>query len=314
MLKTKGANTFVGRGDELDQLVGTGLPCGFGIAGDAGVGKTRLVKEYLAAVDHPAVVAECLRAGSRPHPHSLISNVVLGIADLVDQEEILDQIWGSAKGDLARVCPGISDQESKYPLRPDEGTSSRLFEQLQSAIKRASDYFGGLVVVLEDLHWADESGGKFAALLAGATQRLGIGLLITYREDEIGLEHPIRPVIDQLVQTSDFEIIDLRPLKRDQQSQQIVNLVSECRVRNLEEYEKDSEHILDTADGNPLFAEELVAMKFAGGTELPQSASTIFGSRLNQLASEERRVVEAAALSELRISIEGLAQIAPAGR
>src|SRR4051794_1592905 len=168
---------MVGRSAEVDRLArllrdGAGTAIAL-VAGEAGVGKTRLVRELLDRVDPGTVVlAGQADPGALGRPFELF-------ADAVD---------GAISGDDERMA-AVTDRD-----RSTEERVSCAIEVVESLVTGVTH---GLVVVFDDLHWADsESVAVFERL---AEQELGGLLLIgTYRPDSLPRRHPFADVLRRL--------------------------------------------------------------------------------------------------------------------
>src|SRR6266542_3503660 len=145
------------------------------VAGEAGVGKTRLVAELLHDAADGGVVAltgGCLDVGDG----------VLAYAPLVEALRQLARVL--EPGELERVLGGA------------RAAPARLFELLLGVLHRLAGR-GPLLLVVEDLHWADQSTRDLLGFLV-RNLRGGVALVATYRSDELHRRHPLRPFLAEL--------------------------------------------------------------------------------------------------------------------
>ena len=152
-----------GRDAEVAQLraalerAAAGQPAIVVVAGEAGVGKTRLVAELLGAVGEVGAVAlfgGCLDVGDGVLAYAPMVEALRPLARVLAPEE-LERVVGGARAELARLVPELGPQpdgeQAAAPLAP-----TRLFELLLGMLHRLAER-GPVLLVVEDLHWADQS-------------------------------------------------------------------------------------------------------------------------------------------------------------
>jgi predicted ATPase len=154
---------FIGRRDELERLraalaaAADGRPQTILVAGEAGVGKTRLVSEFVAGAltDGARVLSGgCLPIGEHGLPFAPIVEALRGLTRSLDQQA-LDRLLGRARGELARLVPDLGPG-LPTPAATESGdgwAQGRLFELLLGFLGRLS-VPAPVVLVLEDIHWA----------------------------------------------------------------------------------------------------------------------------------------------------------------
>ncbi|HBF83851.1 MAG TPA: hypothetical protein DD420_29195, partial [Streptomyces sp.] len=151
---------FVGRAGDLASLPGTlarasaDEPQALLVGGEAGVGKTRLVEEFLAvACRREAVVAVggCVEIGAEGLPYAPFATALRALRRALPDE--LARALAGQEGELARLLPELGEAER---ASNDEHGTARLFELTVRLLERVSAT-RTVVLVLEDLHWADAS-------------------------------------------------------------------------------------------------------------------------------------------------------------
>lgn len=143
-----------------------------------------------------------------------------------------------------------------------------------------------VVVVLEDLHWADDATLDLIRFLGRRAENTRALLLATYREDEVGDRHPLRVVLGDLATASGVERIRLEPL-------------SAAAVRTLAANTGiDPEALHRQTGGNPFFVSEVLA---ATGESLPSTVRDAVLARAARLTDGGRRALEASAVLGFRI-------------
>ena len=190
------------------------------VGGDAGVGKTRLVTEFAArAGGRSATVLSggCIPLATGMVPYAPVVELLNDIAD----QRVMEELPPHVVDRLARLVPGGS--RAAQPEQPDEKDQSRLFYALLALFERlAAD--APLVLVVEDLHWADRSTRDLVSFLTGAQRRCRMLLVLTYRADELPARHPLRRLIAELTRAGAFGV-PLRPLGRQETAEQLAGIL-----------------------------------------------------------------------------------------
>ena len=318
---------LVGRASELAVLdlalrrAEAGEPAIVLIGGDAGLGKSRLVAEFTnGAVRSGArvLVGACLDLGDGlPYGPFLEALRNLG-AELTPAE--LSSLLGEISSELVSVAPGFarylepaaSPAESP-PAQPSAAASSpadqaRLFELTLALLDRLS-VERPLVLVLEDLHWSDPATRDLIAFLARNLRRERVMLLGTFRTDDLERGHPLLVRLAETARYSNVERLDLRPLDLEEQREQLAGILGRPPSRGL------AERIHARSEGNPFFAEELVAGDLGAAsdpdrdrTTIPRSLHDIMLGRVADLGDAAQRVLRAASVAGARTDDAFLAQ------
>src|SRR4051812_10436103 len=160
--------TFVGRADELAALEGAlgraaaGVPAFTFIAGESGVGKSRLVAELEARAHNAGArvfVGHCLELGGAAIPYAPLLDALRPIArELVDcGSDLADALPPASRAALAELMPEFSGRDGTVAGPEGDGAhQARVFEALLALLERLGRV-QPVVLVLEDLHWADQS-------------------------------------------------------------------------------------------------------------------------------------------------------------
>lgn len=280
---------FVGRADELAVLVDAlgraadQEPQAFLIGGEAGVGKTRLTEEFLGeATRRGAVVAVggCVEIGAEGLPFAPFSTALRTLLRLLPGE--LAAAAAGQEDELARILPELGET----PRGPhDEESTARLFELTARMLERlAADRT--VVLVLEDLHWADTSTRHLLAYLFRTLGRGRLVLVATYRADDIHRRHPLRPLLAELDRFRTVQRIELARFNRGEVRRQLAGILAS---RPDEAFVAS---VFDRSDGNAFFVEELVACHESGcRTGLTESLRDLLLVRVEVLPDAAQRVV-----------------------
>ncbi|MFD7262256.1 AAA family ATPase [Streptomyces sp. NPDC059874] len=280
---------FVGRADELAVLTDALTraagqePQAMLIGGEAGVGKTRLTEEFLSeAARRGAVVAVggCVEIGAEGLPFAPFSTALRSL-----HRALPDELAAAAAGqedELARILPELGET----PRGPhDEESTARLFELTARMLERLAAE-RTVVLVLEDLHWADTSTRH---LLSYLFRTLGSGRLVvvaTYRADDVHRRHPLRPLLAELDRLRTVQRIELARFNRAEVRRQLAGILA------TQPDEDFVDSVFDRSDGNAFFVEELVASRESGcRAGLTESLRDLLLVRVEVLPDEAQRVV-----------------------
>lgn len=302
---------FVGRRAELDRLDEAfqqsvvGMPSVCLIAGDAGVGKSRLVAEFLAGVEATGAwttVGGCLDLGEGGLPYAPFVEALRGLIRRIDRAtsgavlepsaDVLAALLPDLRRPGATVPPiGVSDDPA--------GRLARLFDAVLDLLGRLSTD-QPLVLVLEDLHWADGSTRDLLRFLVRNMRSERLLVVATYRTDDVHRRHPLMPLLAELERADNVERLELKPFERAELVDQLAGILGETPDEALVDV------LLTRSDGLPFYVEELVAGTEWAGGELPSTLRDILGRRLATLTPGSLSLVGAAAVVGGRFSHERL--------
>jgi len=275
---------LIGREPELQLLRDTyaeavsGRSCRlFTVVGPAGIGKSRLAAELCTSLRDEAMLlsGRCLAYGDGITFWPLVEIIgALGSDDGV--REVL-----AAAEDADLVATRVLGAVGSSPAAPGGETFwavRRLFEEV--ARERP------LVVLVEDIHWAEPTLLDLLEYLAGWTHDAPVLLLCLARPDLLD-ERP-----GWLTQTGGGVVLE--PLTDDQSRKLLDEIAQEWPLEVAAR-----EHITEAAEGNPLYLEQMAAMLAEGGPThgIPPTIHALIAARLDRLPGEERAVLESAAVA-----------------
>ncbi|WP_405841705.1 AAA family ATPase [Streptomyces platensis] len=286
---------FVGRaaelaalGDALDRIAVSGEPQALLIGGEAGVGKTRLIEEFAeSARARGALVAcgGCIEIGSEGLPFAPFS-AILHTLNWHLRDELAAAVAGQ-EGELARILPELG--ETPGEAHDEEIGRARLFELTARLLERlATDRT--LVLVIEDLHWADRSTRELLAYLLRALHDANVLLVATYRSDDIHRRHPLRPFLAEIDRMRTVRRVELARFTREEVRSQIAGI-------NGSDPEEDTvDRVYKRSEGNAFFVEELARGLAEGALHgLSDPLRDLLLVRVEALPEDAQRVVRTAA-------------------
>ena len=253
------------------------------LAGEAGLGKTRLARELAdraRASGHRVLWGECvpLQAGELPY-----APLVSALRGLDDPE---------LQGLLAQLRQGRGAATPQAP--------AQLFELLLRALGRLAEEAPTLFVV-EDIHWADAATQDALRFLTRNLRDERLLLLITLRTDEPDLPAALRSLLAELARSARGERLDLPRLTAEETALQVAAIVDTPAL---------AQWVHGRAEGNPYFAEELLAARDAGEASLPESLRDVLLARMASVEGPPQQVLHVVAAAGRDIDHELLAAAA----
>ncbi len=254
------------------------------IGGEAGIGKSRLVAELEARAGAPEVLVltgECVElAGGQ----LAFSPIISALRRVMEDAEALEGLGAPLRSALAALWQVAGGSEHAG------GSREQLFEAVYRVLARLAGRQPVLLVV-EDVHWIDASSRDLLAFLVRSTRHDAIALVVTYRPDELHKGHPLRPFIAELERSGRATRLDLERLTRSEVSEQLHAIAGHVPDGQA------IERIFSRSEGNPFFAEELLATAQVDGGALPTSLRETLLVRVERLSAPARSVLRAAAVA-----------------
>jgi DNA-binding CsgD family transcriptional regulator/tetratricopeptide (TPR) repeat protein len=306
--------TLAGRRVELERLQAAldraieGFSSTVLVAGEAGVGKTRLVTELASSAYGRGMLVltgGAVGLGDSDLPYGPFAEAFRALHRSVGRDRFL-QAAGAGADDVARLVPDALVRRTPDGAALEEGSEARarLFGSVQGLLGRIS-VETPVLLALEDLQWADPSSRSL--LLSTARQLTGTRVVLvgTFRSDDLGRRHPLLPTLALLERLPNVERIDLARLTPEAVQDQIAGILGSVPAPRL------VDEIVERSDGNPFFVEELLA----GGPQLgrsgvPPTIQDVIEVRLNALPDETQRVVRIAAVVGRQAEHDLLADLA----
>ncbi len=269
------------------------------IGGEAGIGKTRLagVLAALATQAEPsALVAwgQCVDLGGDGMPYVPFLPVLRSVAASLGEQGV-EAALGPGRAELARLLPDLGP-----PSEDSSMGQGRLFDAVARLLERAAAQ-RPLVVVLEDLHWADASTRELLSFLVRTLDEERVLLAVTYRSDEMHRRHPLRPLLAELERHPRVSTLSVGRLETPE---------VEALLAALRGEPPDPAVVAAVAarsGGVPLFVEELATAQ--RGTPLPDTLRDLLLLRVQALSPTAQRILAAAAVGGARVAHTDLAAV-----
>ncbi|HEX6338389.1 MAG TPA: AAA family ATPase [Jiangellaceae bacterium] len=289
---------FIKRESEVARLTdalaaaAAGSPSMVVVSADAGVGKTRLLNEVLAAADGPVLWGYCLPMGKRGLPLAPIVEALRGLhADAALADRIPRVL-------LSLLSPRDDDAENPSVSRTQ--LFQAILELLEGLAAEATT-----VLVLEDLHWADQSTRDVLTFLVPNLRDQRLLLVGSYRTDGLTRDDPLRDVMAEIARYPQFRRHELEPFTVEQVADQIELLTGS----------RPSPEVVDLvyarSQGNAYFVEELVAAGL-DRRDLPASLRDLLLVRAGAVSAPARRLLGVASLAVMEVGDSLLADVSGA--
>ncbi len=299
--------TFVGRDAELSRLremlaadASRRTPHVVLLTGDAGVGKSRLLREFggWASTEGALVlVGHCLDLNGGALPYLPFSDAFGRLAR--EHPQRAQQALEAAPA-IARLLPARRTMGGAEPA-DDRVDRSALYEAVHTALTALATE-QPVVFVIEDAHWADESSRHLISFLLARPSDAALHFVVSYRSEDLHRRHPLRAAAAEWARLDDVERLALSPFDAADVRRLIFQLHPGPIPAGV------IQTILDRAEGNAFFTEELVAVMDESGA-LPTDLADLLLVRVERLSGEARQVVRAVSVAGRRVSHALLAAV-----
>ncbi len=302
---------LVGRDEQLTTLEDALLAAYRGegqivvLAGEAGIGKTRLARELQRRALQRGATA--LWGGCSEADLSLpYLPFAEAIANYLAQADVkqLRQRLGTLTRELGHLFPQLQPEWDPRETGDDPMESKlRLFEALL-ALLRVPAEAGGLLVVLEDLHWADASTRELLDYFSRRVHTTRVLVLATCRTDELPRRHPLLPMLQGWRRTGVAQVVDLQPLPAAGVAEMVEAIFDQPVRREFRDF------LYRRSDGNPFVLEELLKaaldrirrtstgwdLKVMTELSIPPTVQDTILLRVERLGEEQAEILRAAAV------------------
>jgi len=285
---------LVGRGEPMAALedafasVRQGGPAAVLLGGEAGVGKSRLVSEFgqaAAAAGACVLTGGCLELGTDGLPFAPFTTVLRDLVREFGADAVASMLPGRTTRGLARLLPELGEPDTSGD--PGEARA-RLFEEMLSALDHLARH-SPVVLVIEDVHWADRSSRDLLTFLIGNQRAIsGLLIVVTFRSDELHRTHPLRPMLAALDRIAWVERLELPRLTRHDTAELAAGILGRPLAGDL------ADALYHRSEGNPLFVEALLGCDGELGCELPESLRDLLLDAVRRLPEDTQEVLRVA--------------------
>jgi tetratricopeptide (TPR) repeat protein len=278
------------------------------IHGEAGIGKTRLVRElgaYARSRGVQVLYGRCpalFRMDGVP-PYILWKEVIKDYLETCTPEQLY-RVIGFYPAEVAKLVPELGQKlraiPQSFPISPEQ-EQNRLFEAVSQFVTNISRETP-LLVVLDDLQWTDPSSLLLLHYLARDVQKTPLLLLGAYRSTDIDSKHPLTPVLTELKRERLPQSVSLKRMSLEDTSEMIRQILEQdnippefCRL------------VYDKTRGNPFFVEEVIEslkeegviyreenrwkIKEVSEIEFPETVKSVLKTRFARLDEECQSVL-----------------------
>lgn len=255
------------RKDSLDQLskLVTDVSAGEGktllLSGEAGIGKTSLIKYFTNDLNSD-------------------TEVLWGACDALFTPRPLGPLYDIAYQVKSNLIKMLENEEKRVSI----------FSEFLNYLERASHL---KILVIEDIHWADEATLDLVKFLARRINRTKSILILSYRDEEVDQDHPLRSILGDLP-NSETTRIRLYPLSKNA----VDNLMKNAGIKNYNLYERTG--------GNPFYVTEVLAYKI---DELPSSIKEAVIARTSKLSDDTKELLKIISVIPTKVEIELLRKL-----
>jgi tetratricopeptide (TPR) repeat protein len=313
------ASRVVGRGAELAALADRWHRAMSGerqivfVIGEAGIGKTTLVDEFLESLDGSTCLVargQCIEQGGAGEPYLPVVEALGRLCAEADGKRVVDVLRRHAPAWLVQL-PGLLDAAECEALERRLGASTR-DRMLREMATLVAALPAPLVLVLEDLHWSDQPTLDLVSTLARRRDAARLLLIGTYRPVEVAVRnHPLRGVHEELRSHERCHDLWLPPLTEAATAEYL-----RTRWPGLHDVERLARLGHERTDGNPLFLVNLadyfeatgaVALAADGwavqrdpamlGDDVPPGLRQLLAVQIERLDDTERAALEAGSVA-----------------
>lgn len=277
------------------------------LGGEAGIGKTRLASELGKRAQRLgwAILWGACTEAELPLPYLPLVEAIGNYMSLHDSERVGCAL-GAARPELAQLFPQLGGDELAQPVGDPAQAKLRLFEAI-AVLLAVPAHEQGLLLVVEDVHWADSATRELLDYLARRLRNLRSLLLLTYRSDELDRRHPFAPLLQTWRRSGVAELVALSPLGQSEIGEMIAATLDE---RPVEPQFRDL--MCARSEGNPFVLEEMLREAIDRGDgsgadeawqrraveelRIPETVRDTILLRFARLGRDEEEILEAAAV------------------
>ena len=265
---------FVGRQAEMgvlqaaleDALAGRGRLVM--LVGEPGIGKTRTAREFVTHAGRRSAVGlwgRCLESAGAA-PYWLWVQIIRAYVRERDVAQLRAEM-GAGAADIAAIVPEVGERLPNLPLplrfEDPEQARFRLFDAVTTFLYQAAQHHP-LVLVLDDLHWADKPSLLLLEFLAQELRQSRLLVIGTYRDMELSRQHPLSETLAELTREQPLQRLVLHGLNQEE-VERFLEVTTDITLPQAL-----VEAVHTQTEGNPLFLTEVVRLLVQEGELLPE--------------------------------------------
>jgi tetratricopeptide (TPR) repeat protein len=295
------------------------------ISGEAGIGKTRLLRElrvYAGLRDGYVLHGEASEADAGA-PYAVFAAILRSYIREQPPTILNNQLSGFMAGEIVKLAPELREKlgqiQPNPPLEP-AAERERLLQQVSRFLMNIA-YTQPTLLLLDDLQFADPGSLDILQMLLRQTGRVSLMVAAAYRDVALSYSHPVSRLVTSLEAEGLADRIPLRRLSQTAVKQLLEALLGNTVSRNF------IKSVYQTTEGNPLFVEELIKSLVVDGQlrlrdgrweqqntsliQIPGSVKAVLGKRLERIKKETLELLRLAAVIGRSFSLEMLLQASP---
>jgi predicted ATPase/class 3 adenylate cyclase len=271
------------------------------VGGEAGIGKTRLASELAKRARRLgwAVLWGACSEAELSLPYLPLVEALGNYISLQGADRLGSSL-GAARRELAQLFPQLAEDDLAAPVGDPAQGKLRLFEAVV-ALLAIPAHQQGMLLVVEDVHWADSATRELLDHLARRMTNMRALLLLTYRSDELDRRHPLAPLLQTWRRSDIAELVALSPLAENDIAEMIAAILDE------QEVERELRDLMYArSEGNPFVLEEMLKeaidrgngrlQRSLEGVRIPETVRDTILLRFGRLGESEAEVLQAAAV------------------
>jgi DNA-binding CsgD family transcriptional regulator/tetratricopeptide (TPR) repeat protein len=277
---------FVGRAGELAELqaalrdAAEARPSLALVGGESGVGKSRLadeLKRHARESGARVLSGDSVELGDDELPYAPLLSALRPLVR--EGDPALDALPPQLRSALHAILPGLGRDDAV-----GEAAQSSVFEALLALLVSLGED-SPVVLVVEDLHWADSSTRSFIGFLSRTICGERLLILGTYRSDELHRRHPLRPLLAELASDPYARLIELPRFTPQELAEQLEDILAGPPDPEL------VERVYSRSEGNALYAEEILAAGLDGRGALPPTLRDALMLRVDRLSPRAQELL-----------------------
>lgn len=321
---------FVGRAQQMKRLMAklevacNGRGTVVMLAGEPGIGKTRMLEEFTDQARQRRVIVlrgACYDGEFQP-PYGPFAEALVAYANEASPEELKAVLSDSAPT-IARIAPALRRHLSQLPDPPPLDKDEERFRLLDAVAQSliALSRISPLVLIADDLHWADKGTVAMLSHLAHFVSAHPILLIGAYRDAEVGRHHPLSAALASIRRLRDFESIQLKGLQGPEVAEMLGMIADQDAPEAL------VKTISAETDGNPFFIREVLLNLVEEGKilrngegwkssvniealRIPEGVREVISRRILRLSDEARNLLTVGAAFKGAFSFDVAAEVA----